>query len=403
MPKQILMTPGPTPVAEATLMKMALPVPHHRHPGFKAILHEIREGLKYLFQTQQEVIILASSGTGAMEGAVVNVLKKDDRVLVVQAGKFGERWGEICRAYGVAYDEIAIPWGSAVDPAEVKKRLDQGNYRAVLVQATETSTGVVHPVQEISEITRQRDTLLLVDGITGVGVFPLPFDKWGLDALVTGSQKALMLPPGLAFACLSPRAWEAGKHSDLPKYYFNFSKEKKNLDKDQTAYTPAITLLVGLQEVLAGIKAQGLENMFAQHRRLAQATRAAVGALGLKLYANPPSEGLTAVQAPEGLDGEAIVKTMRDSYGVTIAGGQDQVKGKIFRIAHMGCISTFDVISAISALEMTLAGMGYQFSMGAGVGKATEILAQAPAVFDPVFDPEAHTRREAQTRRGKKK
>lgn len=379
MSRQILMTPGPTPVAETTLMKMALPVPHHRHPGFKVILHEIREGLKYLFQTRQEVIILASSGTGAMEGAVVNVLNKKDRVLVVQAGKFGERWGEICRAYGVAVDEIVLPWGTAVDPAEVKRRLDQADYQALLVQATETSTGVVHPVKELAEITRERKTLLVVDGITGVGVFPLPFDEWGLDVLVTGSQKALMLPPGLAFACLSERAWEASRRSDLPKYYFNFAQEKKNLDKDQTAYTPAITLLVGLQEVLARVRAEGLEQMFARHRELAQATRAAMAALGLELYAHPPSDGLTAVKVPAGLDGEAIVKTMRDTFGVTIAGGQDQAKGKIFRIAHMGCITAFDVVAAVSALEMTLAQMGYQFRLGAGVAKVTELLGPALA------------------------
>jgi aspartate aminotransferase-like enzyme len=375
MPKQILMTPGPTPVAESTLMRMALPVPHHRHPGFKKILHEIREGLKYLFQTEQEVIILASSGTGAMEGAVVNALQKSDRVLVIQAGKFGERWSEICKAHGLAYDELALPWGQAVSPAAVQARLDQKPYRAVLMQATETSTGAVHPVREIAAITRRRDTLLFVDGITGVGVFPLPFDEWGLDVLLTGSQKALMLPPGLAFVCLSKRAWEASKQSDLPKFYFDFAKEKKNLEKDQTAYTPAITLLIGLQEVLARIKSQGLPALFAETHGLAEATRAAVKALGLELYAaEAPSDAVTAVKVPAGLDGEAIVKTMRDTYGVTIAGGQDQVKGKIFRIAHMGCITAFDVIAALSALEMTLAGMGYGFSIGAGTGKATALL-----------------------------
>jgi aspartate aminotransferase-like enzyme len=357
---------------------MALPVPHHRHPGFKKILHEIREGLKYLFQTEQEVIILASSGTGAMEGSVVNVLKKGDRVLVVQAGKFGERWSEICKAHGLAYDEIALPWGKAVSPAEVKARLDQKNYRAVLMQATETSTGAVHPVKEVAAITRSRDTLLFVDGITGVGVFPLPFDEWGLDVLLTGSQKALMLPPGLAFACLSQRAWEATKQSDLPKYYFDFAKEKKNLEKDQTAYTPAITLLVGLQEVLARVRSKGLPSLFAETHRLAEATRASVKALGLELYAaEAPSDAVTAVKVPAGLDGEALVKTMRDTFGVTIAGGQDQVKGKIFRIAHMGCITVFDVIAALSALEMTLSNMGYRFTPGAGTGKATELLGPA--------------------------
>jgi aspartate aminotransferase-like enzyme len=378
MPKQILMTPGPTPVAESTLMQMALPVPHHRHPGFKKILHEIRAGLKYLFQTEQEVIILASSGTGAMEGSVVNVLKKSDRVLVIQAGKFGERWSEICKAYGLAYDELALPWGKAVSPAEVKARLDQKPYRAVLMQATETSTGAVHPVKEIAALTRSRDTLLFVDGITGVGVFPLPFDEWGLDVLLTGSQKALMLPPGLAFVCLSQRAWEASKQSDLPKFYFDFAKEKKNLEKDQTAYTPAITLLIGLQEVLTRVQGKGLPTVFAETHRLAEATRAAVKALGLELYApDAPSDAVTAVKVPAGLDGEAIVKTMRDTFGVAIAGGQDQVKGKIFRIAHMGYITVFDVIAALSALEMTLSSMGYRFTMGAGTGKATELLGPA--------------------------
>jgi aspartate aminotransferase-like enzyme len=376
MKKKLLMTPGPTPVPESVLLAMARPVIHHRHPEFKGVLEDVRELLKYLFVTKQEVILLAASGTGAMEGAVSNTLSRGDKVLVVEAGKFGERWGEISRAYGLEVDTISVPWGKAVEPGEVISSLEKGRHRAVLIQASETSTGVRHPVREIADHTRKTDTLLIVDGITAVGVFPIPFDEWGIDVLVTGSQKALMLPPGLAFACLSERAWKANQNSDLPRYYLDFAKEKKNLEKGQTSYTPAISLIVGLRDALRLIKEMGLEQVFSECDLKAEATREAVKALGLKLYApDAPSQAVTAVLSPPGIEAEKIVKIMRDKHGIAVAGGQDQAKGKIFRIAHMGYISRGDTIATIAALEQALAELGHSFKSGSGVQKVTELLA----------------------------
>ena len=376
MKKKYLLTPGPTPVPERVLLKMSEPIIHHRHPEFREILSEVREGLKYLFQTKSEVLLFASSGTGAMEGAVANTLCRGERVLVVRGGKFGERWTEICSAYGLEVDNIDVEWGKAVSVEEVKARLERNNYRAVLIQASETSTGVKHPVKEIAELTADSETLLIVDGITAVGVFPIPFDEWKLDVLVAGSQKALMLPPGLSFACLSEKAWQACQRSDLPKYYFDFQKERKNLENNQTSYTPAISLVVGLAEALEIIKEMGLEQIFQETAKMAQATREAMKSLGLELFAPlSPSEACTAVKVPEGIDGEKLVKLMREKYGFTIAGGQGKVKGKIFRIAHMGYISRYELISCISALEEALLELGYQLELGRGVKKAMELLA----------------------------
>ena len=374
MRKKCLLTPGPTPVPERVLTRMAMPVLHHRHAEFKKLLGEVREGLKYLFQTKSEVIIFAASGTGAMEAAVTNTLCKGDPVLVVRGGKFGERWADICKAYGVNADCIEVEWGKAVKVSDVAAKLKEKSYKALMVQATETSTAVKHPIKELAELTKATDTLLIVDGVTGVGVFPLPFDEWGIDVLVTGSQKALMLPPGLSFAALSERAWKACEKSDLPKYYFNFRKELKNLGNNETAYTPAVSLIVGLHEVIKMYKEETLEKVFAENARMAEATREALKAIGLKLYApESPSEACTAAWTPESVDGAEVVKRIRDVYGYAIAGGQDKVKGKIIRIAHMGYITRYDIIAGIAALEQTLVDLGYKFELGAGVRRAEQI------------------------------
>jgi len=374
MRKKCLLTPGPTPVPERVLTRMAMPVLHHRHAEFKKLLGEVREGLKYLFQTKSEVIIFAASGTGAMEAAVTNTLCKGDPVLVVRGGKFGERWADICKAYGVNADCIEVEWGKAVKVSDVAAKLKEKSYKALLVQATETSTAVKHPIKELAELAKATDTLLIVDGVTGVGVFPLPFDEWGIDVLVTGSQKALMLPPGLSFAALSERAWKACEKSDLPKYYFNFRKELKNLGNNETAYTPAVSLIVGLHEVIKMYKEETLEKVFAENARMAEATREALKAIGLKLYApESPSEACTAAWTPESVDGAEVVKRIRDVYGYAIAGGQDKVKGKIIRIAHMGYITRYDIIAGIAALEQTLVDLGYKFELGAGVRRAEQI------------------------------
>jgi serine---pyruvate transaminase len=377
MKKHYLLAPGPTPIPPEVLQALARPIVHHRTPLYEGILQEVREGLKYLFQTKSEVLIFASSGTGAMEGAVTNTLCAGDKALVVEGGKFGERFTQICRAYGVKPIVIPVEWGQAVDPAVIEKTLrEDPSIKAVFTQATETSTGVLHPVKEIAAlVSRHPGTILVVDGISHVGAVELPMDGWNLDVVICGSQKALMLPPGLAFAALSDKAWQFVERSTLPRFYFDFKKELKNLTQNQSAYTPAISLVVGLAESLKLIRKEGLENILARHARLAKATRAAMGALGLQLYApRAYSDAVTAVLAPRGIDGQKVVKILREKHNLTIAGGQDRAKGKIFRLAHMGYIDPSDIIAGIAAVEMTLKELGYQFELGAGIKAAMEVL-----------------------------
>jgi aspartate aminotransferase-like enzyme len=377
MLKKQLFSPGPTPVPERVLLAMAGPVMHHRDPAYEELFQEVREGLQYVFQTKNDVLVLASSGTGAMEGAVCNTLSQGDDVLIVRGGKFGERWGEICEAYGVNFTPIDVPWGKGVDPLEIEKALDaQPAIKAVFVQASETSTGAMHPIKEIADIVKKRDgTILVVDAISALGVSDLPMDQWGLDVVISGSQKAFMLPPGLAFAALSPKAWEFVEKSTLPKFYFNFKKEAASTQKNQSQFTPAISLVVGLREALKMFKEEGLENVFKRHELLARATREAAKALGLELLApESPSNALTAIKAPEGVDGKKLKKNFEDMYGLIIAGGQSQLKGKIIRIAHIGYFQPLDIIQAVGTLELVLKDMGYPVELGAGVKAAEEIL-----------------------------
>ena len=374
--KRYLLAPGPTAIPPEVLLKMAEPILHHRNPLFEEVVAEVRENLKYLFNTKNEVLIFASSGTGAMEGAITNMLSSGDKAICLQSGKFGERWGNICKAYGVEAINIDLPWGDDLDPALVEKTLKANpGVKAVYMQATETSTGAMFPVKEVAAIVKNYpETLMVVDGITGVGVFELPQDAWNIDILVAGSQKALMLPPGLAFAGVSDKAWEFNKKAKLPRFYFNWTKELNNLQKNQTNFTPAISLIVGLRESLRMIKEEGLENVFKRIDTLALATREGAKALGLKVFARTPSPAVTAIMAPEGIDGQAIYKTLWKKYGVTGAGGQDQLKGKIFRIATLGYADKYDVITAVAALEFTLRDLGYKFDMGKGVAKAVDCL-----------------------------
>ncbi|MDO8426835.1 MAG: alanine--glyoxylate aminotransferase family protein [Deltaproteobacteria bacterium] len=379
MKKKYLLAPGPTPVPESALLAMAQPIIHHRTPQFSEVFRETADLLKYVFQTKQDVLILSASGTGAMEGSIVNLFSPGDEVIVVNGGKFGERWGKISEAYGLKAHWITVEWGKAVDPAVVKTLLDQNpKVKAVLVQASETSTTAAHPIKELASLTKGKDCLLIVDGITGVGVFDLPMDDWGIDVLVSGSQKAFMLPPGLAFVALSDKAWKFQETAKCPRFYFDYKKERKNLKDNTTAYTPAVSLINGLRECLKLIKEEGLSNVFARHDRLARATRAASTALGLKLLApESPSNAATGVFVPEGVDGGKLVKYLRDEVGVTMAGGQDHLKGKILRIAHLGYIDTFDIIIAVSAVEMALAKFGHKVKFGSGVAAAQEILIEA--------------------------
>jgi aspartate aminotransferase-like enzyme len=375
--KKYLMTPGPTPIPERVLLAMAEPIIHHRAPEFSEIMKNVRDGLKYLYQTKNEVIVHASSGTGAMEAAVVNTLSSGDKIVTIRGGKFGERWSEIAQAYGVEPINIDVTWGEAVDPTQIKEVLDKNSdIKAVMIQASETSTGVGHPIKEVAEIVKGRDeTILIVDAISALGVIDLPTDDWKLDVVVSGSQKGLMLPPGLAFMSISDKAKEFVKKSNLPKFYFDFAKEEKNLLKNQNAYTPAISLIVGLSEALKFIQEIGLKNLFDHYALLGDALRKAVVSMGLELFApNAPSNSITAIKTPDSINGGDIAKMLRETYGITVAGGQAELKGKIIRIAHMGYVDTFDIIMTISALEMTLSTLGFAVDAGVGVGTAQGIL-----------------------------
>jgi aspartate aminotransferase-like enzyme len=380
--KMYLMTPGPTPVAPETNLAMAQPIIHHRSPLFMEILGGVRADLKYLFETEQEVLIFAATGTGAMEGAVANTLSAGDTALVVDGGKFGERWTELCNVYGVKAERLAVPWGHAVDPKDVAKMLDANPaIKAVLVQANETSTAVQHPIKELAEVTKNRPgTILVVDAISALGGYKIPMDKWGIDVLVAGSQKAMMLPPGLAFVALSPKAWGFVKESKLPKYYFNFAKALKSAEKNQTPYTSPVSLILGLKEVLGKIKQVGLDKIYAHNERLSKACKAAMKAMGLELYSKDnPSVVLTAALTPAGIDGQKVVAELRKK-GIWIAGGQAEAKGKIFRIAHMGFIDTVDLLGTIGGLEEVLNTLGYKVQPGVGLKAAQEVLAKEAAV-----------------------
>jgi aspartate aminotransferase-like enzyme len=374
--KSYLLAPGPTPVPPEVLAAMSVPMVHHRTPQFGAIMAAVQSGLQRLFGTSEEVLLLAASGTGAMESAVSNLLSAGDEAVFVNGGKFGERWGKICRAYGVVAHEVTVEWGRAVTPAAVAAALDaHPKAKAVYMQASETSTCVLHPVAAVAELTRRRDVLLVVDGITAVGVVDLPMDRLGIDVLITGSQKALMLPPGLALLALSARAWEATRTATCPRFYFDLAKERQGVRDRSTAWTPAISLVRGLAVALEMMLAEGLENVYARHDRLARATRAGATALGLRLVApDAPSPAATAVFVPDGVDGGALVKYLRDRMHVTFAGGQDQLKGKIVRLSHLGYVGAFDVVTGLAALELALAHFDAAVTLGAGVGAAEAVL-----------------------------
>jgi len=375
MRKNYLLTPGPTPLPPEVCQALGKPIIHHRTPQFQAILKEATEGLKYVFQTQSDVFILTSSGTGAMEAAVVNLLSAQDTAITVEGGKFGERWTELCTNYGIKAEVIKVEWGKAVDPGEIEKRLKANpNIKAVFTTLCETSTGVVNDIETIGKVVSKYKAALVVDAISGLGAINLKTDAWGVDMCVSGSQKGFMLPPGLAFISVSEKAWGAIAVSNSPRYYFDLKAAKQAIQSVDTPFTPAISLIIALVEVLKMMRQDGLENIFKRHRIMACATKAAIQALGLELFApTAASDVVTAVKVPLGIDGEKIVKTMRDVYGVTIAGGQAELKGKVFRLAHMGFIEEFDIIAGVSCLEKVLAQMGYKFQLGAGVSAAEEV------------------------------
>ncbi len=386
MLKNYLLTPGPTPIPPRVLETMARPIIHHRTPEFQKIIQEVEEDLKYVYQTKNEVLIFAASGTGAMEGAVVNLLSPGDKALVVRGGKFGERFGEICKAYGIEFIALDVEWGKAVDPEIIRNILEEDERRttnherrikAVYTTLCETSTGVAADIEAIGRVLKNYEAALVVDAISGLAAVPIKTDEWGADVVVSGSQKGLMIPPGLAFVSVSPKAWQMIEKSTLPKYYFDFKAYKKALAKTDTPFTPAVNLMIALREALKIIKEEGLDVIFERHKKLAFAVRSAVKAMGLGLFSpDAYSDGVTAVKVPQGIDGEKLVKTMRDKYGVGIAGGQDELKGKIFRIATMGYITASDLVVCIATIETVLNEMGYKFQLGSGVRALEETLKQ---------------------------
>lgn len=390
MKKPLLLTPGPTQIPEDVLLSMAEPIIHHRTGEFRKIFDEVNSNLKYVFQTKNPVFIFSSSGTGAMETSVTNFLSKGDKAIVVIGGKFGERWSEICKAYGIEVIPIEVSWDKAVEPQDIAKVLKEYEHRtpqttlsvetencikAVYTTLCETSTGVVNDIESIAKIVKETNAILVVDAISGLGACELKTDEWGIDVVVAGSQKGLMIPPGLGFISVSEKAWQKHAQAELPRYYFDLAKAKKALAESNTPFTASVTLILALNRALLHIKSEGLENVLKRHSHLGKITREAVCILGLKLFtASASSNAVTSVYSPEGINSQELVKLMREKYGVAIAGGQGKLKGKIFRIAHLGYVQDFDIIKGISALEKALKDLGYKFELGCGVRKAQEML-----------------------------
>jgi aspartate aminotransferase-like enzyme len=374
--KQRLFTPGPTPVMPAVQEAMARPILHHRTEEFRKVFSESVAGLKAFLKTSEDVLILACSGTGGMEAALVNVLSPGDTMLALVAGNFGERWSSIGRAHGMNVQELRASWGEAVGPAEVEKALAANPaIRAVFVQLSESSTGAAHDVEALARVTRARgDTLLVVDAISGAGAMRLDTQAWGIDVVVVGSQKALALPPGLAFVSVSARAWQRMESASAARYYFDLRRERKSQASGESAFTPAIANVLGLREALAWLEKQGgVDALVANAGLLAACTRAAAQALGLPLVA-PRAHGdaLTALYAPPGLETSAIVKGLKSEFGSTVAGGQGELKGRILRIAHLGYYDITDILGLLGTLEIVLRKVGHKFEAGRGVAAAEE-------------------------------
>jgi len=376
MKRNLLLTPGPTQIPPQLCEVLGRPIIHHRTPQFQAILKEVAEGLKYVFQTQNDVFVLTSSGTGAMEAAVTNLLSAGDKAITVEGGKFGERWSELSKAYGIKAEILKVEWGKSVRAADIEKILNaQKDIKAVFVTLTETSTAVDSDIKAIGEVVKKTGAVLVVDAIGGLGATDLQTDNWSVDVVVSGSQKGLMLPPGLAFISVSAKAWGLIEKSTNPKYYFSLKKAKKAALQTDTPFTPAIGIIIALNEALKMIKQAGLKNLFGRYKKLAQGIYAAAKALGLTLFADSTcrSNVVTAINVPAGIDGKKLVKTMRDTYGITFAGGQAELEGKIVRVCHMGAITEEDILAGVECLEVVLKEMGYKFETGAGVTAARKV------------------------------
>ena len=378
--KKRLFTPGPTPVPEHVMLTMAEPIIHHRNPEFIETFARVNRNLKYLFQTKQPVLTLTCSGTGGVEATVVSLFSPGDTVVSVNGGKFGERWVKMPQAFGLSVVEIKTQWGKAPRQEEVLNALHtHPEAKAVYLTQSETSTGTATDVHTMARVIRENsNALVCVDAITAIGAHEMRFDEWGIDACVTGSQKGLMIPPGLAFVAMSQRAIDAMLKSRSPKFYFDLRKALKSYEKGDTPWTPAVSLIVGVDAALEMIRAEGIENVWARHKRLATALREGVTALGLRLFSDSPSYAVTPVWLPESLEWKAFNKTLKFDNGITIAGGQGEYEGKIFRISHLGYYDDLDMITVMAALERTLAAHRFKFLLGAGLAAVQKALLAPP-------------------------
>jgi aspartate aminotransferase-like enzyme len=377
--KQRLLTPGPTPLYPPALHAMMASDLHHRTEDFRKVYRSALADLKEVMGTSHDVLMFAASGTGAMDASVSNLFSRGDKVIVCVAGKFGERWADIAKAYGLDAVVLTEEYGGTVSPDRVRKALSENpKARGVFVQASETSTGAAHDVRAMGEAVAKTDAILVVDAITGLGTMPLDIDNWGLDVVIGGSQKAFMIPPGLAFMSVSPKAWKFTETSDLPHFYFNLKKEKKSGDAGESSWTPSTALILALGEALKYVKQVGMANLIENAQMLAHATRVAVQKLGLELFAPAsPGSSVTSVRAPKGMDSGVIVKEFRNRFGAIIANGQGSMKGQIFRIAHLGYFDFADLFAVIAGLEIILHANGHHVEFGAGVRAVEEVYVEA--------------------------
>lgn len=376
--KQRLLTPGPTPLYPPALHAMMASDIHHRTEDFRKVYKAVLTDLREVMGTANDVLVFAASGTGAMDATVSNLFSRGDKAIVCSAGKFGERWAEIVKAYGLDATVLTAPYGEIVTPEQVEAALaKEPATRGVFVQASETSTGAAHDVERMGRAVARTGAIMVVDAITGLGTMPLDIDGWGLDVVIGGSQKAFMIPPGLAFLSISPKAWKLAETSTLPHYYFDLKKEKKNGDAGQSSWTPSTALILALAEALKYVKQLGMANLVENAQMLASATRAAVSKLGLRLFSpGSPGSAVTAVRAPEGMDSGVIVKEFRNRFGAIIANGQGTMKGQIFRVAHLGYFDFADLFAVIAGLEIILHANGVPVQFGSGVAEVERIYAE---------------------------
>jgi aspartate aminotransferase-like enzyme len=380
--KPRLLTPGPTPVPEETLLELAKPVFYHRSPLMRQILADVQADLQYVFCTKNPVLPLTASGTGGMEAAISNLLVPGDKAICLIAGRWGERWKNLCKAFGVESINVTVPYGEPVRPEQLEQAIRQHpDAKVVCATLSETATGVRNDIATFGKIVAQTPMLLVVDAISGLGVIECRTDDWRVDVCVTGSQKALMLPPGLAFVSVSDKAWTAiDKNTSARVFYFDLRKYRDKLKESDTPFTPANTLIRALRVSLKRLRDEGIENVWQRHARMAAAARAGMQALGMELFTQQPADGLTVAKVPSGIDGVVLLGKMEKEYGLRLAGGQDTLKGKIIRLGHMGYIDQFEVLAAISGLELVLKEMGHKFEIGVGVAAAQRVLAEGVVV-----------------------